>query len=290
MPFCSNCGKELSGNAKFCPECGKPTIQSSTERKIVYDGEVHKCPNCGETLEAFVSVCPSCGYEIRGVKSSHSLQEFSLTLSRIENDKQKIELIKSFPIPNTKEDVMEFMLLASTNFNVEQNESDILANKGISDAWLTKIKQSYQKAELLFGDSEDFFKIKESYDAICSKIKATKRRRRARLAIHLALRTIGLWAGLILFIVASIIDEYTYEDTSVMFLGGATIMIIGACMVGRKSDGLLDGAVGVACGLISLLLGAFSNIYNDSILELTGGITLIIVVVRLIKTAIHGRS
>jgi len=24
MPFCSNCGKEVSEGTTFCPECGKP--------------------------------------------------------------------------------------------------------------------------------------------------------------------------------------------------------------------------------------------------------------------------
>ena len=41
---------------------GTPAIQNSsnTERKTVFDGEIHKCPNCGE-LKRPHNVCTKCG-------------------------------------------------------------------------------------------------------------------------------------------------------------------------------------------------------------------------------------
>lgn len=55
MSFCNNCGKELVPGAKFCFECGTPVIYNqyndnspNTKRKVVFEGEIHKCPNCGE--------------------------------------------------------------------------------------------------------------------------------------------------------------------------------------------------------------------------------------------------
>ena len=66
MAFCSNCGKQLVDGAKFCSGCGATVVQTTVEenakRKVVYEGELHKCPSCGEVLGAFVSVCPVCGY------------------------------------------------------------------------------------------------------------------------------------------------------------------------------------------------------------------------------------
>jgi len=32
MPFCSNCGKEISKDTKFCPECGKPLTDTHSEQ------------------------------------------------------------------------------------------------------------------------------------------------------------------------------------------------------------------------------------------------------------------
>lgn len=66
MAFCINCGQELAEGAKFCANCGKAVTGESTisQRKTVYEGNLHKCPNCGEVLNSFVTNCPTCGHEI----------------------------------------------------------------------------------------------------------------------------------------------------------------------------------------------------------------------------------
>ena len=122
MAFCINCGQKLAEGAKFCANCGKAVNNDSTnQRKTVYDGELHKCPNCGELLNAFGTVCSSCGYEIRGSKASNSVKEFAMRLADAENDMQKITIIQSFPIPNNKEDILEFLILAATCFDPSEN-------------------------------------------------------------------------------------------------------------------------------------------------------------------------
>ena len=58
MAFCVNCGQQLGEGAKFCTNCGQTVTThktESSERKTVYDGEIHKCPNCGEIIDAFVN-------------------------------------------------------------------------------------------------------------------------------------------------------------------------------------------------------------------------------------------
>ena len=126
MSYCINCGKELQDGAKFCFECGSSVNSNKqTERKSVYDGEIHKCPNCGEILNAFELKCSLCGYELRGTKSTSAVKEFALKLEVIESkreyekpkglfgsaiaqqnisktDEQKINLIKSFSVPKTR--------------------------------------------------------------------------------------------------------------------------------------------------------------------------------------------
>lgn len=160
-----------------------------------------------------------------------------LNLAQAENDTQKISLIRSFPIPNTKEDVFEFLIMAKTNFSADQSLSD----NGI------------------------------------------------RTVANIALRTIGLWGGLMIFIIALILDIISHANTSVFHLGGGAVMIIGALMIRRKSEELLDVGVGVVCGILALLLGTLlQEVFrgNGSAMVLTGGTTLIIVVVRLVKSSI----
>lgn len=165
MPFCSNCGQQINDGAKFCPSCGTAVSNEKTnnQRKAVFEGNIHKCPNCGEVLNSFTSNCPSCGHEIRGASNSAAVQEFAVKLASAESRQEKIAIIRNFPIPNTKEDILEFMILASTNIgdNLE---------KDISAAWQSKTEQAYQKAQIIFQDEKEFSRIQNIYSQVCVKL------------------------------------------------------------------------------------------------------------------------
>mgnify|MGYP003436194760 FL=1 len=160
MPFCTNCGSRINDGSKFCSECGASIStpnRENTTRKSVFDGEIHKCPSCGEVLNSFVAVCPSCGYEIRGKAATNSVQQFYWELNKTTSVEQKDLMIRNFPIPNTKEDILEFLILASSNI-IGEDEKDIF------EAWTAKFEQGYQKALLLFGQDTDFSRIQQIYD------------------------------------------------------------------------------------------------------------------------------
>lgn len=172
MPFCVNCGQELSAGAKFCAGCGTPTNDDvhseSDKRKFVYEGEIHKCPNCGEVLSSFTANCPSCGYEIRGTSNSAAVQSFAAKLASAGTRHEKIAIIRNFPIPNTKEDIWKFMILASTNIGNDL-ENDLSA------AWQSKIEQAYQKAQIIFQDKKELSHIQNVYSQVCVKLTKQKR-------------------------------------------------------------------------------------------------------------------
>lgn len=85
MAFCINCGQELTEGSKFCAGCGKAVSDNSStsQRKIIYEGEIYKCPNCGDILDAYESVCEICGYERRGAKATGSVRELQLKLEEL---------------------------------------------------------------------------------------------------------------------------------------------------------------------------------------------------------------
>lgn len=49
---CKECGKEISSNAKVCPNCG-------------YKNDVKTCPECGKIVKHTDTVCPDCGYPLQ---------------------------------------------------------------------------------------------------------------------------------------------------------------------------------------------------------------------------------
>lgn len=163
MAFCVHCGKELTAGARFCANCGTSVVAEQTQSKIenqqktVYDGRIYKCPNCGEQLDSFTATCPVCGYELRGTQATSCVHELSQKLERTDSLEKKIELISNFYIPNTKEDIYEFFILAYSN---------ITAGAYGIDAWTVKLEQAYLKAKLAFNEGEDFKYIQELYDKI----------------------------------------------------------------------------------------------------------------------------
>lgn len=218
--YCRNCGEKLMPNSKFCNYCGTPTEdtidkknvveekknetsrEELTERKMVYDGKIHKCPNCGEVLNSFVTNCPACGYELRDSKNSSAVEELSRKLEEIEQnrdrtkvstkilgafnlsdgltktDEQKISLIRNFPIPNTKEDLYEFLILSKSNIEIDVYENTQIksARLAISDAWKAKFEQAYQKAKLLLKNDDRMVEIDKMYKEINNSINKAKRK------------------------------------------------------------------------------------------------------------------
>ncbi len=89
MAFCTNCGKELASDAKFCSACGKenPAITNTnvSERKQEYVGKIKKCPVCGEEIPALTAICPACGHELNSTQVTSSLASFIAALEECDN-------------------------------------------------------------------------------------------------------------------------------------------------------------------------------------------------------------
>lgn len=49
---CPECKKEISSNAKICPNCG-------------YKNNIKTCPECGKIVKTTDTVCPECGYPLQ---------------------------------------------------------------------------------------------------------------------------------------------------------------------------------------------------------------------------------
>lgn len=210
---CSNCGEKIPINSRFCNYCGKDLGEckniekdhKTSERTFVYEGKIHKCPNCGETLKSFEQNCSACGYEIRESKNSSSIQILSEKIEEIEKtrkdtvnnkksifdperfnpnpitktDEQIISLIKNYPIPNTKEDLYEFLIVSSSNIDVSAYADSSIKNyttakMALSDAWKAKFEQAYQKAKIVLKNDNRLNEFEQKYSDINKSIKKSK--------------------------------------------------------------------------------------------------------------------
>lgn len=190
MDYCQNCGNELVAGSNFCHKCGFPinSEQSSNrERSQEYAGKIVKCPSCGEQLNSSASFCPSCGYELRGAKAPDAIKEFERKFNEAKTLYEKTDLITTFSIPNTHEDIREFMILAASNINV--GDSHVKMGRveiRLSNAWRAKLDQAYEKSKILFGDSPIFYELQGIYTKKMTDIRLSKK----------AIARATLWKGI----------------------------------------------------------------------------------------------
>lgn len=159
-----------------------------------------KCPACGQLLNGGELACPMCGYDLSATVSSASVSDLAAEIGKLEQkrntvadtlatklsgrresptDEKIASLIRNYVIPNTKTDILEFMLLAAGNIDAK-----LLAGKknveGLSElvtkAWESKFQQAFQKAKISFGTDNDFGKIQAVYDSKLEEIEAAKPR------------------------------------------------------------------------------------------------------------------
>lgn len=160
--------------------------------------QAKKCPKCGQPISGISAVCPLCGYELRNAKTANSISELTREINKLnqrrntvtdawaiklsgrnENptDEKIASLIQNFVVPNSKEDIFEFMILAAGNMDARflagRPKTSQLADIVI-EAWASKFEQTYQKAWFSFGQDQDFQKIQELYNQKMKEIEDAK--------------------------------------------------------------------------------------------------------------------
>lgn len=153
-------------------------------------GSIKRCPSCGTVLDSFAVKCPDCGYEIRNVSAVSSFVALSQRLDAVDGEianinankkrgffdsllgddmydevfvsKKKAEIIKTFPIPNTREDLVEFLMnsipLSKKPFKKsflrgksdEEFDDEMSGGPILRRAWKQKSEQVIFKAKTLF--------------------------------------------------------------------------------------------------------------------------------------------
>lgn len=153
-------------------------------------GDVRKCPACGAIVPSLKAKCPECGHNFSSIAGNSSIERLMNMLLEVEaNDnesafskfistffnptsnkvaRQKANIISNFPVPNTKEDILEFISQAeskaeSTGFRAATTE-DLVLNK----VWKDKLKQVLIKGRIVLKDDPEAM---ETIERCCKKFK-----------------------------------------------------------------------------------------------------------------------
>lgn len=149
-------------------------------------GDIKKCPACGAIVQSFQTKCSECGHEFSNIGTNSSITKLFKMLDEVEEtrkeqsagrliidafskaygvggnktDRRKKEIIQNFPIPTTKEDILEFLSLAVPNarkignFFTSKNDENATHNDFVP-VWKAKCEQIVMKARFSMKDDKE---------------------------------------------------------------------------------------------------------------------------------------
>lgn len=277
---CSKCGIQLQDGARFCVKCGEPApsshMESASERIETWAGDIKKCPSCGEALPSFSALCPACGYELRDVEVAGAVRRFGDALMGCSDANERARVVAAFPVPNTKEDIVEFLILVSTNVAHCGDENEF-------DAWCAKFDQCIQKAELAL-DKGGSDRIEQLVSSIQSDIDSQKKRARLIRVGQFVAKTAGIYVGMAIM-AGGALQELGGENGSLFELVGMLVLLVSTGIAVFGKLGATGCILGFAGGFFSFGLGNVleSQGANGSLYQLGGGLIMILSVIGSIK-------
>ena len=142
-------------------------------------GDVKKCPACGAIVQSFQGVCQECGYAFENVEANSSVRKLSAELEEKgvekwknddgewekEEDYEKMAaVIKRFPIPTAKSDLIELITFLQTLLEGRDIEQDSAHDGALRNACEAKIQECLRKAKHRFPNDKDFTAIFNDLD------------------------------------------------------------------------------------------------------------------------------
>ena len=182
--------KEAKANQQYQLEMEKAKSAQPSAPKSEKYGDVRKCPACGAIVPSMAAKCPECGYEFTNVEANSSTrllmqkideiqaQYAELTANVDNKDESAIrtrgyqvkrqlndrtaQLIQNFPIPNTREDLIEFLTLCIGNSKADSIMLD--GNDPVTPAWRKKLQQVIAKVKVALPNDQQAQELIDEYE------------------------------------------------------------------------------------------------------------------------------
>ena len=132
-------------------------------------------------VQSYQGVCPECGYAFENVAINSSVDKLSKSLEKCliddeyEDYDKMASKIRSFPVPTSKADIMELIMLIQTHLSALKGKS---AFDGVGDyrnACIAKLQECSLKAKIIFPNDPMIQKlVDETEKAIVSTLLEEK--------------------------------------------------------------------------------------------------------------------
>ena len=187
-------------------------------------GNIKTCPACGASVKAMEAVCVECAHEFSNIRANSTLLKLLDEIEKINNkeitshqilkgalgeqekknqiemerNKLKSELIENFPIPNTREDILEFLAYSLSKGKDNSYMSYFGDGYSTSGAWRKKAEEVIIKSKIMFKSDSDFSNQLMQYEIdFKSSVKNRNRTRNFIIAV-ISIILIIVYGGIML--------------------------------------------------------------------------------------------
>ena len=160
-------------------------------------GDIKKCPACGAIVQSFTARCVECGFEFNVSETTQSIERLFDMLNAVEAEsredatglfgglsqamgqqmsmdggktiRRKKSIIQNFPIPTSKNDILEFLTLAvpqakyKTFMGMPVNDASDPEKFYLGPVWKAKCEQIIMKAKIALRDDKETLDIIQQY-------------------------------------------------------------------------------------------------------------------------------
>lgn len=169
-------------------------------------GNIKTCPACGAGFKSMEINCVECGHEFSNIKANMTILDLISKIEEIEIQKDSIitnlkrtdkfiesqnfeerkhELIRNYPVPNTKDDILEFLTYST---------SKITYRRGFDNPWSVKADEIIMKSRLLFKNDKLMLDTLNKYE------KEIKKRKKGAIVFIIIIIAIIIIPALVILI------------------------------------------------------------------------------------------
>ena len=131
-------------------------------------GELQHCPACGAVVPESAAVCPKCGYEFSEIGANSSSVNLAILLASTDDYDQKCQYIETFPLPNSKVDLLEFATALKPRIKK--------VNDPLSEAYMTKYQELIEKIKVSFPNDTQLKPFVDEFDALYATIETNRKK------------------------------------------------------------------------------------------------------------------
>ena len=131
-------------------------------------GDVLHCPKCGAIVPESASVCPECGHEFSEIEANSSSMLLATLLAQTDDYERQCQIIETFPLPNSKVDLLEFATALKPRIKNIDNP--------LADAYMVKYQELIEKIKTSFAKDPQLMRFVNEFDALYAEIEVKKKK------------------------------------------------------------------------------------------------------------------